>query len=105
MNASSEVMFIAGWAQTERSLAPLAEVLSDRMFDAESASLISVASLLNELEAAGRCPSDEGPSPYAIALASRLASREQPGIVDRLVDGRNGRAGNGNSLSTAGAAG
>jgi pimeloyl-[acyl-carrier protein] methyl ester esterase len=73
VNSSTGLMLIAGWAQTERTLAPLVQTLcrgeSSSAFAEDSMALTSVASLLDH---ENRPLHVRGPSAYAIALARRL---------------------------------
>ncbi|MGC8641350.1 MAG: alpha/beta fold hydrolase [Isosphaeraceae bacterium] len=85
MNTSVDVTLIAGWAQTDQALAPLAESLrtgsSGVVPDFRSVSLTSTASLLGEAKAGACLAADESPSAYTVALASRLRRGEQPATL------------------------
>lgn len=82
MNQSPNVVLIAGWAQSETSLAPLADSLfGGRDSTSVRVSLTSTASLLagsnrNEMTEAG-----EAVSEYASSLASMLARESRPSVL------------------------
>ncbi len=97
MNASAGVTLIAGWAQTEQALAPLAEKLfpgrsavapdwgneaaGQGAGAANSVTMTSVCSLLKAVPGNADFAGGSAPSAYAVALATRLAGRQHPSIL------------------------
>jgi pimeloyl-ACP methyl ester carboxylesterase len=97
VNAPACVTLIAGWAQTESALRPLAEQLfPDASTDAperngeakrqaagaqSAAKLTSVSALLSASQSAGGSIGSEIPSAYAAALASQLRRRACPSTL------------------------
>ena len=97
MNAPACVTLIAGWAQTEQALLPLAEHLfpgrsteepegaeefpGTDLPNSNAITLTSVFSLLSGARDTDDIAIESGPSAYAIALASQLARRRHPSVL------------------------
>jgi pimeloyl-[acyl-carrier protein] methyl ester esterase len=79
VKASTPVILIAGWAQTEQAMARLQQALSP---SAELVLTISCcSSLLSESPSNPDPPADHAPSDYTLALASRLGRQPSPTVL------------------------
>ena len=101
MNASTPVILISGWAQTEQALAPLQQALSPS--SGFVVTRICCASFLSASATNADPPANRAPSDYAVALASRLnRPHSSAALVGWSMGGMPSRAGPPDSISASG---